>query len=255
MKDGVQSMFLIGGGWDSESFSLTYGPFIDASTKNNRRKIMLILALEDDTDAEEMEAKYRVPFESFSLNHNEIETIFLSKDHPLSIDALISVSPTGFFVGGGLTPLYHELLCQNTEWLDYLVENQIPYGGFSAGSAITSQRAVVGGWMRQADEIDIPIIDEDVGEELNRLTVRDGLGLMPHSIDVHCGQWGTITRLINALDGDLIESGLGIDENTMIQVTGGSASVRGFGQVYTVTHDENAGITIAISRHGDNIDL
>ena len=109
--------------------------------------------------------------------------------------------------------------------------------------------------MRPADEIDIPIIDEDVGEELNRLTVRDGLGLMPHSIDVHCGQWGTITRLINALDSGLIESGLGIDENTMIQVSGGSASVCGFGQVYAVAHDENDGINVTISRHGDNIDL
>lgn len=255
MEDKIQSLFLIGGGWDSKSFNLTYGPFVDASVKGARRKIALILALDDDTDAEDLEAKYRVPFESLSLYHNEIETIFISKDHLLSIDVLSFVNPTGFFVGGGLTPLYHELLCQNTKWLDYLVENQIPYGGFSSGSAITSQLAVVGGWMLLADGIDIPLIDEDVGEELRRLTVRDGLGLMPHSIDVHCGQWGTITRLINALDSGLIESGLGIDENTMIQVTGGSASVHGFGQVYTVTHDENGGIIVTISRNGDIIYL
>ena len=110
-------MFLIGGGWDSGSYHLTYGPFIDASTKNTKRKIALILALGDDDEVEEFEDHYRAPFEHLSLTRHEIETVILSKDQPLSIDALDSLDPTGFFVCGGLTPLYQELLCQNSEWL------------------------------------------------------------------------------------------------------------------------------------------
>ena len=57
-----------------------------------------------------------------------------------------------------------------------------PYAGYSAGSAIAASRALIGGWLAPGGH---PVVDREVAEELDGLTVRDGLGLVPFSVDVH----------------------------------------------------------------------
>ncbi len=50
------------------------------------------------------------------------------------------------YLCGGTTPFYHQALCTERQWLAYLHDAQIPYGGTSAGAAITARAAIVGGW-------------------------------------------------------------------------------------------------------------
>ena len=105
----------------------------------------------------------------------------------------------------------------------------MPYAGFSAGAAIAPERALVGGYLLRGVEV----ASEDAGEELDELEVRDGLGLVPFAVDVHAAQWGTVSRLVAAVDAGLIAEGVAIDEHTALIVSGDTA-VHGSGQVWNV---------------------
>jgi hypothetical protein len=89
-----------------------------------------------------------------------------------------------------------------------LVGDGLPYLGFSAGSAIAAERAILGGWRIG----DVAVCPEDASEDLDEVTVEQGIGLLDVSIDVHAAQWGTVSRLIAAAEAGLIDSGLAIDE-------------------------------------------
>ena len=70
--------------------------------------------------------------------------------------------------------------------------------------------------------------------------MTEGLGLLPVTVDVHAAQWGTIARLIAAVAAGLVNSGVAIDENTLLAVGSGGAKVRGAGQVHWVRRAETA---------------
>jgi len=248
MPDKHFPIFLIGGGWRPEAFIHTYGPFVDAATMNKNTKILLVLASSGDADNEELVKKFQIPFQTLSVSSEEITAIFVSKSKPLTKDALISVKPTGIFVCGGTTPLYQEALCIEKSWLDYLKAEQLPYCGFSAGASIAADRAIVGGWKLGGEGLNNPIVDPEVAEGLECLTVRTGLGLIPYSIDVHCGQWGTITRLMHAINQGMVEFGWAIDEDTMVQVEGNRLSVHGLGQAYRVKRQAKDKLQVEIFR-------
>ncbi len=253
MNDGINPVFLIGGGWRPEAFKYTYGPFIEAAKQRGKGNIVLVIVAEDGTTREEANARFRSPFESLSVAAHEIVTIYVSKSRPLTRETLVSAEPAGVFVCGGATPLYQELLCADKAWLGYVQEMRLPYGGFSAGAAITAERAIVGGWALCQNGNKTPIIDREVAEDLECISVRDGLGLVPFSIDVHCGQWGTITRLIHAVNEGLVEIGWGIDEDTMLQLDRDTATVHGLGQVYRVQRVDQAKLLVEIFGAGTSI--
>ena len=50
-------LFLIGGGWRPEAFSQTYGPFVEAASREGRRKILLVIADEGGMPLEELNAE------------------------------------------------------------------------------------------------------------------------------------------------------------------------------------------------------
>ena len=52
-------------------------------------------------------------------------------------------------VCGGLTPAYFDALCVDKNWLEYLTENNIPYGSFPAVTYVASEKAIIGGWRRE----------------------------------------------------------------------------------------------------------
>ena len=117
----------------------------------------------------------------------------------------------------------------------WLADGPRPYLGFSAGAAIASDRAIVGGWRVGA----VPVCPEDAGEDLDQLTAVPGLGLTKWSVDVHCAQWGTLPRLIETIrtspPGRGWGNGLGIDENTVVSFEpGGGFTVAGLGRAWTV---------------------
>ena len=111
------------------------------------------------------------------------------------------------------------------------------YLGFSAGAAIAPSTALLGGWLTEAGGPARAICPEDNGEDLDPLTVRPGLGLLPWMIDVHASQRGTLSRLLHAVQAGHAERGFAIDENTSLVVEGERWNVRGTGFVYEVMRD------------------
>jgi cyanophycinase len=71
----------------------------------------------------------------------------------------------------------------------------------------------VGGW-RTAEGL--AVCPEDAGEDLDVITVRPGLGLVPYAVDVHAAQWGTLGRLIHAVESGLVAEGWALDEGTLL---------------------------------------
>ena len=238
-------VFLIGGGWRAETFPQTYGRFLEAATVNAEKRIAIVAAEEPDSAAGEQFLRFRGAFETVGLNSADAIRLIVSADKPLTAEKLNAAQPTGIFVCGGLTPAYHEALCMDKSWLDYLKANKIPYGGFSAGASIAAGRAIIGGWRRKINNRVVEIADENAGEDLDFLDVRQGLGLVPFAIDVHATQWGTLSRLVHAVDAKLAPEGWAIDENTMLEIEENGVCVSGAGSAYFVRR-ENEKITVDV---------
>ena len=99
----------------------------------------------------------------------------------------------------------------------------VVFGGFSAGAAIAGEWAIVGGWRHGGRDV----CAEEAGEDLEQLTVRPGLGLVPFAVDVHATQWGTVTRLIHAVRAGLAPEGWAVDEGTVLVYDGDRVARRG----------------------------
>ena len=136
----------------------------------------------------------------------------------------------GILVGGGLTPAYRELLEPHFDELRRQVAAGVPYAGFSAGAAVAAERALIGGWRIGG----VAVAPEEAAEDLDEVTVAPGIGLVDVAIDVHAAQWGTLSRLIAAVEAGLVEGGLGIDEHTALIVGEGGLRVAGRGSVWRV---------------------
>jgi cyanophycinase len=227
-------VFLIGGGWRAETFPQTYGRFLEAAARDDHRRIAVIVAEDPEADSHAQFLRFFAAFENIGLNFDEAFEIIVSAENPLSLEKINAVEPTGVFVCGGLTPIYADALCLDKSWLAFLEENKIPYGGFSAGASVAADKAIVGGWRRKIGEKIFQIANENASEDLDLLDVRDGLGLVPFSIEVHATEWGTLTRLIHAVDARLMNEGWAIDENTMLEFFANRVSVHGAGSVYRV---------------------
>lgn len=243
-------VFLIGGGWNAETFSETFGRFISSATRNGERRIALIIAEEPGADAHELFSRFFEAFDYLGLTLSEAVEVVVSKENFLTKEKLDRINPTGIFVCGGLTPAYSDALCVNKNWLEYLFENEIPYCGFSAGASIAAGKAIIGGWQRKIENKIVQIADENAGEDLDLLTVENGLGLIDFSVDVHATEWGTLSRLIHAVDSGMCDEGFAIDENTMLEIIDGKIKVFGAGNVYRVARKADD-ITIEIFQSED----
>jgi cyanophycinase len=124
------------------------------------------------------------------------------------------------------------------------------FAGFSAGAAIAADAALVGGWRSGH----VAVCPEDAGEDLDEVSVVPGIGLLPLTIDVHAAQWGTLTRLIEVVRRRSSHGGLAIDENTMLEVRRGRATVSGVGQVYLVTRSPT-GVNVQILTSGEHFSI
>ncbi|HYP49922.1 MAG TPA: Type 1 glutamine amidotransferase-like domain-containing protein [Pyrinomonadaceae bacterium] len=242
-------VFLIGGGWRVETFSQTYGRFLEAATENAKRRIVIVVAAEEAeaaSNADEQFLRFRGAFEAVGLNSAEASGLIVSAAEPLTAEKLIAAEPTGIFVCGGLTPAYYDALCRHDKsWLDYLTENKIPYAGFSAGACVAAEYAIIGGWRRKINNRIVEAANENAGEDLDFLDVRKGLGLVSFVVDVHATQWGTLSRLVHAIDARLAPEGWAIDENTMLEIEENEVCIYGAGNAYYVRR-ENEKITVRV---------
>lgn len=232
-------IFLIGGGWRAETFPETYGRFLHLSAKNGERRIAVIVAEEPEADAHTQFLRFFEAFETVGLKSAEAFEVIVSTENFLTKEILSEIKPTGIFVCGGLTPAYANALCRDKNWLEYLIENKIPYCGFSAGASIASGTAIIGGWQREVKNRIVQITDENAGEDLDLLDVRKGLGLVNFAVDVHASQWGTLSRLIHAIDAGFSNEGWAIDENTMLEVENANIKIFGAGNAYRIKRVEN----------------
>jgi cyanophycinase len=147
------------------------------------------------------------------------------------IDALV--------IGGGRTPDYLDAIAPLVDQIRLLVSDGLPYLGYSAGAMIAADRALVGGWRVGGVEV----CPEGASEGLDEVELREGLGLVDLTIDVHAVQAGTLARLIASAEAEFVAAGLAIDEDTVLVVGEGALEVRGSGSVWrVVAGDESVSV-------------
>jgi cyanophycinase len=250
----MKSIWLMGGGWEPEGYVSTFGRFLQASFNGQHRKIALIIAALTKDQFDEISFKYSHTFVQLGCQAEEIVPVWVSNENPLNYEVVDKISPTGIFVCGGTTPLYQEALCLDPTWKTYLEQSEVVYAGFSAGAVIAAEHAIVGGWKVEREGREIAILDGEFGEELDRLEVRPGLGLVIFGVDVHASQWGTLTRLMNAVEMGAVSEGWAIDENTSLEIQGKEMSVKGLGTAYRVRPIGKGKVQVEMVRDGDQID-
>jgi cyanophycinase len=226
------SLFLHGGGGKVEWFQ----PFV-----RQCERIALILV----SDSEENElGEYQEILQEAGASSDAMRGFLLGRDHPLEFEEFTAFSPDGVLICGGSTPLYQELLCQDSS-LKAALQSQVTHiCGTSAGAAILSANAIVGGWKLQGDKRATQILFQGAGEGLEYLTIREGFGLVDFGVDLHASQWGTLTRLINAVHAGHLDEGVAIDEDTVLIPE--TMTVYGDGQVYHVLKQAGGGVRVNV---------
>jgi cyanophycinase len=226
------SVHLVGGGWLAEPDGVVFDAFLAearahaAAAYRDEPRIAVIAVGDDVGDATEHAA--RLVAAAAPAGAFDPRVTAVAEDGPVPAAAFADVD--GVIVGGGLTPAYRELLEPHFGELRRQVAGGLPYLGFSAGAAIAAERALIGGWRIGG----VAVAPEHAAEDLDELTVAPGIGLVDVTIDAHVAQWGTLSRLVAAVEASLVEGGLGIDENTVLIVGQGDLRVAGRGSVWRV---------------------
>jgi cyanophycinase len=233
-------VFLIGGGWDPAAGRQLYGALLAACDKARPQVACVVL---DEGDGIEQFGRWAGALNS--AGPCDPVPVLVPEGGALDVTALADAD--AILVCGGLTPAYAAALAPARQpFREWLARRNRPYAGFSAGAAVAASRAVVGGWLAGG----VPVCPEDAAEDLEQVSVVEGLGLVPFSVDVHCAQWGTLPRLLSALADLPRASGVGLDENTLLTVAGGTATVSGSGHAWLVTSEGN-GARVRALRHGE----
>jgi cyanophycinase len=241
--------FLIGGGWWPAAAAAVYGPVLTAASSRAAAGTPTVgCVVVDEGDGFEQFARWSAtltrtaactPLPILVPVGDVLDVRFLERCH-------------GILVCGGLTPAYAAALTPARARLqDLLLGNDIPYAGFSAGSVIAAPRALVGGWL----DAGVPVCSPDAAEDLEELTVTDGLGLVPFAVDVHAAQWGTLPRLIAAVRRGLVGYGVAIDENTVLATSTNTAQIFGIGRVHVVRSGGDDGSVLVTSLGSGPINL
>ena len=231
------SIHLVGGGWADDYDGEVYREFIaEAATRaaaSGRAlpRIGVVLVREDAETASARADAYREQLLRAAACDPVITSIV--EGELLTSTALSGID--GLLIGGGLTPAYLDAVVPIIDEIRLLVRDGLPYLGFSAGAMIASDAAIIGGWKIG----EIPVCNEDASENLDDVTVVEGLGLIDLAVDVHAAQWGTLSRLVASTEAGLLDGGVAIDEFTVLIVGDDSLRVVGDGSVWLVNqHDD-----------------
>lgn len=217
----MPTVFLIGGGRGDDAVRASHTPFVEAVA--GRPIVTVVLDEGEDTDLDRWTSSL------VSAGAADVRSVVVSKLRPPTPDDFDGAA--GIFVAGGWTPGYHEaLVAAGTDWLP----PDAIFAGFSAGAAIAGRWAIVGGWRLG----ELEVCAGEAGEDLEQLTVHQGLGLVPFAVDVHATQWGTLTRLTHAVRAGLAPEGWAIDEGTVLICDGERVRVEGLGSAYRVSGGE-----------------
>ncbi|GGF25928.1 hypothetical protein GCM10011399_19230 [Subtercola lobariae] len=223
---------LVGGGWPPEDDGAVYREFLSEAAELALREGRLegprvVIVLVRDGDAPEKYAELRAALDLIT----EFEPVPVLLAEGRLVDPRVLVGSHGILVWGGLTPAYRDSLAPAFDEIRRQVSAGVPYLGFSAGAAIASEQALLGGW--KIGEVEVS--PQEASEDLDEITLGEGIGLIDLAVDVHAAQWGTLSRLIAATEAGLTDSGVAIDEHTALIVGDGPLRVVGRGSVWTVT--------------------
>lgn len=230
------SIHLVGGGRADDYDGEVYEAFLaEAAARASRRdrdlpRIAVVL-VGGGAEAPAYAAAYRAQLERVA----EVELAMAWVAEGDTFESAILSDIDGLLIGGGHTPSYLAAVEPLIAEIRLLVADGLPYLGFSAGAMIAADRCIIGGWRIGGVEI----APEEVGEDLDELTVAEGLGLVDLAIDVHAAQWGTLSRLVAATESGLVDGGVAIDEFTVLIVSDGELRVVGRGSVWKVTAESN----------------
>lgn len=235
--------FLIGGGWTSRARPLVYRLFLHAAGEH---PVVACVVLDDHHGSAEFD---RWAEALSSAAPCTPRPVLVAEGGSFDIASLGEAD--ALFVCGGHTPAYAAALAPAVhELAEWLRAGPRHYAGFSAGAAIAARDALVGGWRIDG----VAVCPEDASEDLDEVSVVPGLDLVPFSVDVHTAQWGTLSRLIAAVQAGRVTSGVAVDEDTLMIVEGDSARVAGLGRVHGVA--ASGGVTQVCSwGAGEQIDV
>ncbi|WP_240665977.1 Type 1 glutamine amidotransferase-like domain-containing protein [Agromyces sp. LHK192] len=234
------SVHLMGGGWDAGGE--VYGPFVaeaaaraagasgrdtDASGRAIPRVAVVVVRADDpDALAERFVADLR--------SGGEVSAHVTAVRHGEPIPRTAFADVDGVMVGGGSIPAYRDALEEHFGELRRLVADGVPYLGYSAGSAVAAEQAIIGGYRIGG----VDVAPEPVSQGLDEVQLAPGIGLVDIAIDVHAAQWGALSRVVAAVEAGLIAGGLAIDERTVLVVGDGGLVVAGRGSVWRVLPGE-----------------
>lgn len=210
------SVHLVGGG-RAEHILRVYGPFAAEAMHRARAQgrstaRVGVVQLQEKDEAQENELFTQFADILAGLGHRDPVPILVRQGDVLAAGQLDGLD--ALLVSGGLTPAYLAAVMPVREEIRALVAGGAPYLGFSAGAAVAARRAIIGGWKVG----DLAVCHEDNGEELDELTIVDGLGLVDFSVDVHAVQWGNLGRTITAVATGGVERAVALDESTVLVV-------------------------------------
>ncbi|WP_405217132.1 Type 1 glutamine amidotransferase-like domain-containing protein [Agrococcus sp. Ld7] len=224
------SIHLLGGGW-AEDESRWTGRFVDEARERagGPPTIAVVLWAADEAEGASWHDDYRTDLQQ--LGAGEVRIVQLTAERTLLPTDLGGAD--GIFVGGGLTPGYHAAVMPAADTIRGLVSTGVPYAGFSAGSMIAGDVALLGGWRIG----DVPVCPQSSAEGLDDVTLDAGLGLIDLVVDVHAAQHGTLSRAVAIVHAGLAERVVAIDECTSLIIGDGGLEVAGDGSVWTADRD------------------
>ncbi|POH66838.1 peptidase S51 [Cryobacterium zongtaii] len=232
------SIHLVGGGWapenDTENDAAVFGPFLAEAalraTAAGRTDPRIAIIVVRNGDGDDHAAKLVAALEAAGPLDPVVTSLTLD-----GLATLLAVADVdGIVIGGGLTPAYLTAVAPIAGEIRRQVAAGIPYLGYSAGAMIAAERALLGGWRIGG----VPVSPQDASEDLDEITIENGIGLLDVTVDVHVAQWGTLSRMVAATEAGLIRGGLAVDEGTVLIVGQGTLGVAGAGSVWTVSESE-----------------
>lgn len=229
------SVFLVGGGFRDGSEDAVYGGFVSealARAGDERDARIIVLTVREEAHPGHGNTLAAIVRNLAADRPVEVTSTVVAEGELMPASVLDGAD--GILVGGGLTPAYLAAFAPLAAHLRREVEAGVPYLGFSAGAMIAPDRALIGGWLIGGVEV----VDQDAAEDLDEVTIEDGLGLIDVTVDVHAVQWGNLSRAIAAVDSAAVEEIIAIDESTVLEVGSGPLRVGGAGTVWAVTKDE-----------------
>lgn len=223
-------LHLVGGGWGGDGSA--WRPFLaeaGARSASPDGPLLAVIAVRDG-DREEHASKLLDAVRAAGPCRARVAAVA----HGERVDPEVLDGVDGVLVGGGLMPAYLAAVLPLADRIRDLVRNGVPYAGFSAGAAVASEAAILGGWRLNG----VPVVAREAGGKLDALTVRPGLGLAPLTVDVHAAQWGTLARLVAAVESGLVARGAPIDEHAALVLRAEGHRVVGAGAVWWVERGE-----------------